>query len=234
MPLLPTDQKDQVKVFVGVVAVALAGLYWTYPHATAAADNEALRERVEQLETANEKAERETRQGRVAALKAEAARARATLAVLRRLVPTEHEVPALLDQVSTAARRAGLEIGGVQPEPVLVGEAFDTHRYRVTVVGGYHPLTTFLANVGSLPRIVAPVTFQLLPSPKQAAMSATTPRPKNALRNEVALQAQLTIQTYVMRPTADTAHAGPAAGGADAVGARIAERTTVRGGEVMP
>jgi hypothetical protein len=62
MPLLPTDQKDQVKVFVGVVAVALAGLYWTYPHASAAADNEALRERVEQLETANEKAERETRQ----------------------------------------------------------------------------------------------------------------------------------------------------------------------------
>ncbi|HZF67043.1 MAG TPA: type 4a pilus biogenesis protein PilO [Gemmatirosa sp.] len=234
MPLLPTDQKDQAKVFVGVVAVALAGLYWTYPYTSATSANEAMLERVERLETANEKAQRETQQGRIAALQAEAARSRATLAVLRRLVPTEHEVPALLEQVSTAARRAGLELGGVQPEPVLAGESFDTHRYKVTLVGGYHPLATFLANVGSLSRIVAPVTFQLLPSPQNAA-SASTAKPKAALKNEVALKAQLTIQTYVMRPMVDSLRAGtPAGGGADAVGARIAERTSARGGEVLP
>jgi type IV pilus assembly protein PilO len=232
--LLPTNQKDRIKVVVAIAAVGLGLCYWAYPYEARSLELEEARERVERLEDSNLKARREIARGTAKTLRAQAARSRATLDVLRQLVPAAYEVPAVLEEVSTAARRAGLEIGGVQPEPVLVGEAFDTHRYRVTVVGGYHPLTTFLANVGSLPRIVAPVTFQLLPSPKQAAMSATTPRPKNALRNEVALQAQLTIQTYVMRPTADTAHAGPAAGGADAVGARIAERTTVRGGEVMP
>ena len=40
MPLLPTDQKDQAKVFVGVVAVALAGLYWTYPYTSATSAND--------------------------------------------------------------------------------------------------------------------------------------------------------------------------------------------------
>jgi hypothetical protein len=83
--------------------------------------------------------------------------------MLRRLVPTEHEVPGLLEQVSTAARRAGLDLGGVAPEPVLAGTQFDTYRYKVTVAGGYHALAAFLGNVGSLPRIVAPVTFQLVP-----------------------------------------------------------------------
>lgn len=202
MKLLPTDQKDQIKVFVAVLAVAGAGLYYTYVHEGQVAENEAMRERIEQLEGANDKARRAVARGELKQLKAEAARSRATLAVLRRLVPLEHEVPALLDQVSTAARRAGLEIGGVQPEPVLAGETFDTYRYKVTLVGGYHPLATFLANVGTLPRIVAPVTFALIPSRAQAAQQAAGPQRSRRVDAPMPLEAQLTIQTYVVRPEA--------------------------------
>ena len=45
-----------------------------------------------------------------------------TVEVMRRLVPTGNEVPALLEQVSNAARRAGLDISSVEPQPVIAGE----------------------------------------------------------------------------------------------------------------
>ena len=81
--------------------------------------------------------------------------------VLQQLVPTSNEVPALLENVSTAARRVGLDLASVEPMPVLTGEQFDTYRYKVSVKGGYHALAGFLTNVGSLNRIVAPVALDL-------------------------------------------------------------------------
>ena len=57
--------------------------------------------------------------------------------------------------MSTAARRAGLDVGGVVPDAVIPGEQFDTYRYKVTMIGGYHQFGAFLSNVGSLARIVA-------------------------------------------------------------------------------
>jgi type IV pilus assembly protein PilO len=197
MPLLPTTQRDQTKVAIGLIAVALAGYYYMYPYADGAAELATSRERVEKLEAQNTKARAQASRGDIAALKAEAERAGAGLEAMRRLVPVEREVPALLEEISTAARRANLEIGGVAPEPVIVGDEFDTYRYKVTVVGGYHALSTFLANVGSLPRIVAPVTFTLMPV-------ADAPTKGGPRRVFAPLTAMMTLQTYV-------AHTAPAA-----------------------
>ena len=67
---------------------------------------------------------------------------------MRQLVPTANEVPALLEQVSTAARQTGLDISGVTPLGVIPGDVFDTYRYRVGVTGSYHRISQFLNNVG--------------------------------------------------------------------------------------
>ena len=197
MKLLPTNQKDQVKVVVAIAAVGLGLYYWAYPYEARALELEEARARVERLEDANLKARREISRGTAKQLRAQAARSRATLDVLRQLVPAAYEVPAVLEEVSTAARRAGLEIGGVQPEPVLVGDHFDTYRYRVTVVGSYHALTAFLSNVGSLPRVVAPVTFTMSPAKSRAA--APLPRSQQAAATVQPLMATVTMQTYVAR-----------------------------------
>ena len=157
MSLLPSDQRSQAKIAVGVAALAAAAYYYQYPYAAAAERIAGQEARAERLEAANAKAAREAAKGvSPDALKREAARSRATLEMLRRLVPAEHEVPGLLEQVSTAARRAGLDLAGVAPEPVLAGSAFDTYRYKISVAGSYHPLAEFLTNVGSLTRIIAP------------------------------------------------------------------------------
>ena len=217
MPLLPQDPKAQAKIAVAVVALAGLAYYYAYPYAAADAAMAEREARVERTESANAKARREAAAGvRPAELALDAARSRAPLEVLRRLVPTEHEVPGLLEQVSTAARRAGLEIGGVAPEPMLPGAEFDTYRYKLTVAGGYHPLTTFLANVGSLPRIVAPVSFQLVPRGEAA-------RDPRRAGGPTALSAAVPVQTYV-------AHAAPP-GAAARRGAAVA--TTAAGGEVL-
>jgi type IV pilus assembly protein PilO len=150
-----------------------------------------LEARVERLTELNEKIEREVKRGNLAKLKAEAERYRRDLAVLRQLVPTRNEVPALLEQVSTAARRVGLDLSDVQPEDVVKGIHFDVHRYRIGVNGDYHAIARFLTNVGSLTRIVAPINLQLTPSSKNL--------PRVLPKEHRLLEARLQIQTYVAR-----------------------------------
>jgi type IV pilus assembly protein PilO len=195
MSLLPQNQRDQLKFVVGVIAVALAVVYYMYPYASAQEQLAADTSRVEALERANGLAMKEFKAGSVEELRAQAAEQRSALTAMRRLVPTSNEVPALLEEVSTAARRAGLDVGGFTPEPVIRGEKFDTHRYKVTIIGGYHDIGGFLANVGSLPRIVAPVTFQLAPA--NGVSRRASSRTRNGHRE--GLEATITLQTYVER-----------------------------------
>ena len=199
MPLLPNSQRDQAKVLIGFAAAALAVAYYVYPYASREKAIEADVARVEQLQDANRVAAREFAGGSIDELRAQTAENRSALTVMRRLVPTGNEVPALLEEVSTAARRAGLDVGGVTPEAVIPGEKYDTYRYTVTIIGGYHQFGAFLANVGSLARIVAPVNFSIIATinGRQAVKTAD----KNALASTI------TLQTYVER----TAPAKPAA-----------------------
>ncbi len=192
MAIGPTNQRDQAKFLIGFAAIALAVLYWMYPYS---ARNEQLvvdEARVVSLEEANQHASREFAKGSIETLRTQAAENRSALTVMRRLVPTGNEVPALLEEVSTAARRAGLDVGGVVPEQVIPGDRFDTYRYTITILGGYHQFGEFLANVGSLPRIVAPVNFSIASS-----SSGTYRSTKVKTSNAAALTSTITLQTYV-------------------------------------
>jgi type IV pilus assembly protein PilO len=111
---------------------------------------------------------------------------------MRQLVPTSNEVPALLEQVSTAARRAGLDLAGVEPQPIIEGDQFDTHKYKVSVIASYHQLAEFLTNVGGLTRIVAPVNLALGPT--------NNPTVQRRVRVDGALiDSKFEIQTYVAK-----------------------------------
>ncbi len=201
MPQFPQSQRDQIKLVIGIVAVALAVVYYLYPYSSAAEQLALDTKRVEALEQSNRIAQKEFAAGSVEDLRAQAAEQRSALLAMRRLVPTSNEVPALLEEVSNAARRAGLDVGTFTPDPVLRGDKFDTHRYKVTIIGGYHDIGSFLANVGSLPRIVAPVHFQLATA--SGTRSGGRSRSRNAHRT--GLEATVTLQTYVERTAPETA-----------------------------
>ena len=89
----------------------------------------------------------------------------------------------------------GLDLASVEPMPVLPGEQFDTYRYKLGVIGGYHPVGQFLSNVGSLNRIIAPVTMAIKLHP---VANNTKARLK---KGESLVDTEFQVQTYVARTT---------------------------------
>ncbi len=183
-------QREQRLIGVAVVAFALAGAFWYFPYQSTNERLATIEQHVESLDKVNSKAQKEMAKGNVTELRAQAESYKQSLTVMRQLVPTNNEVPLLLDQVSTAARRANLDIGAVMPDSIIPGSEFDTYRYKVGLVGTYHELGRFFANVGSLTRIVAPVDVKLRPADGQAQQRA---------RSASLIQADMEIRTYVAR-----------------------------------
>ena len=192
MALLPSNQRDQLMVIACVVAFGLAGVYYMYVWDPRNAELAILQARVDTLDAKNDVAKREVARGTAAKTRDEAEEYGRMLGVMRQLVPTANEVPTLLDQISTAARRVGLEIASVDPLGVVPGDVFDTHKYKLSVTGNYHRIGEFLANVGSLTRIVAPMNLTVGPTARD--MRNQRPRP-----NEQLLDATFEIQTYVAK-----------------------------------
>jgi len=198
MALMPKTQREQILVFVAFIAVIAMGAYWHFIFKGKSVELAEKNTRLEAVVSVNQKARTELARGNVNQLRAQLAGYRENLELIRTLVPTSNEVPSLLDQVSSAARREGLEIAGVDPQPVVEGEQYDTYRYDIGVVGGYHALAAFLANVGSLQRIVAPVNLKLI----QPTNVSAAQKKKN--KNFAAIEARFQIQTFVARrATAD-------------------------------
>jgi type IV pilus assembly protein PilO len=188
MPLLPTNQRDQL-MLVGIIAsLGLVYLFYEYRYSPKSEELEGVREHVEALENVNQAAKTALARGSVSQLQEDAERHRRDLQAIRQLVPTANEVPVLLDQISTAARRVGLELSDVNPEPVINGDFFDVYRYRISITGDYHTVAEFLSNVGSLTRVVAPINVQLAPTTKIGRV---------ARRDQALIDANLQLQTYV-------------------------------------
>lgn len=185
---MPTNQRDQLMLFACIAAFAGIGAYWYFMYSPKAAQLDTKRARVDSLVAQNESVRREIAKGTASKLKEEAEEYGRMLVLFRQLVPIANEVPTLLDQISTAARQVGLELGGVNPQGVIPGEVFDTYRYQIGVTGSYHRIAQFLNNVGSLTRIVAPMNLVLNPAPSPGI------RP-----GEQNLNATFEIQTYVAK-----------------------------------
>lgn len=197
MPSMPTTQRDQVMLLVGILGIVGAVAFWNFLYSPKAIALEASRTAIEALESANTRARAAVARGSVAEIRAEAEQMEQSLEVIRTLIPTGNEVPALLDQINVAARRAGLEFSNFQPGVTTTGAQFDTYRFRMSVRGSFHEITTLLAAIGGLPRIIVPTNVTLVEAP---ARTSATSAPADPGRRE--LNATFDIETYV-------AHAEP-------------------------
>ena len=187
---MPESQRDQGLLLATIVFLAGIGLYWYFMFSPKSVELTTLRGRIDSLVVRNNIIRDDIAKGAATRLKAEAEEYGRMLAVFRQLVPVANEVPTLVDQVSGAAKQAGLDLGGIDPQGIIPGEIFDTYRYRMTVSGPYHRVAQFLNNVGSLTRIVAPMNLSLAPSGRG--------RP-NQRAGEQWLDAAFEIQTYVAK-----------------------------------
>ena len=180
---------------VGLAAVLLAGAYWYFLYKPKAAELAVTQAHVDSLDKKNQLARADIAQGSLQKLRAQSTEYEQSLKVMRQLVPRSNEVPALLEDISTAARRVGLDLATVEPMPVLPGEQFDTYRYKLAVIGGYHPVGQFLSNVGSLNRIIAPVTMAIKLHPSTGRTKA------RVKKGESLIDTEFQVQTYVARTT---------------------------------
>jgi len=185
-------ERDKAMALVIAAALALGYAYHTYLYAPKEAELVQVQDRITKLDRSNNAAKQELAAGSVEELRAQARAYAANLQLMRQLVPVGNEVPALLEQISTAARRVGLDIGIVEPQPVIGGTEFDTYRYKMGVAGNYHQVAEFLTNVGALTRIVEPIRLDL-------RLGGATARRGRARAGSAVIEAAFEIQTYVAK-----------------------------------
>jgi type IV pilus assembly protein PilO len=170
---------------MGLSILGISGLQARKAEVAAKADTLAT------LESEIDSARKELARGTAEDLRKKLDGHRASLALLRRLVPASNEVPNLLDDISTRAKFRGVNFAQVVPMVVEPGPApFDTYRYNMSVMGRYDQIGEFLADVASLQRIIVPQDVQVVAAGSAAAKALND-------TSGALLEAKFQIRTFV-------------------------------------
>lgn len=78
-----------------------------------------------------------------------------------RQLPSDTEVPGLLEDITRTGLGSGLEFEEIKLEPEVIQQFYIELPIQIAVVGGYHDLATFVSGVASLPRIVTLHDFEI-------------------------------------------------------------------------
>jgi type IV pilus assembly protein PilO len=155
----------------------------------------AMRDTIAKFEAETESAKKELAKGTVADVRKRLETYRASLVLLRRLVPERNEVPNLLDDISTRGKIRGVTLSQVVPQPVEPGPApFNTYKYNMSVIGRYDQIGQFLADVASLQRIIVPYDLSVAAANSSAARVLGD-------STDALLEARFQVRTYVKSPS---------------------------------
>lgn len=81
--------------------------------------------------------------------------------MLLRQLPSDTEVPGLLEDITRTGLESGLEFEEIKLQPESIQQFYIELPIQVSVVGTYHDLATFVSAVASLPRIVTLHDFEI-------------------------------------------------------------------------
>ncbi|MFS2157762.1 type 4a pilus biogenesis protein PilO [Pseudomonas sp. Pseusp122] len=87
-----------------------------------------------------------------------------TFGALLRQLPSDTEVPGLLEDITRTGLSSNLEFEEIKLLPESVQPFYIELPIQITVVGAYHDLATFASGVSSLPRIVTLHDFAIKPA----------------------------------------------------------------------
>ncbi|WP_338526704.1 type 4a pilus biogenesis protein PilO [Pseudomonas batumici] len=83
-------------------------------------------------------------------------------ALLKQL-PSDTEVPGLLEDITRTGLGSGLEFEEIKLLPEVTQQFYIELPIQITVTGAYHDLATFVSGVAALPRIVTLHDFEIKP-----------------------------------------------------------------------
>jgi len=88
--------------------------------------------------------------------------------VLLRQLPSDTEVPGLLEDITRTGLGSGLEFEEIKLLPEVTQPFYIELPIQITVTGDYHDLATFVSGVAGLPRIVTLHDFEIAPMEPEA------------------------------------------------------------------
>lgn len=187
---LPRDRLGQSMVLLVLLGAVAGYLYYDRAYAPRGEEIRAKSDSLGVLQREIDAAKAELAQGSVEDIRRRLDEYRASLDLMRRLVPARNEVPNLLDDMASRAKFRGVHIADWQPQTVEQGIPFDTYRYRFQVIGRYDEVGEFLSDVASLDRIIVPfnVSVERAPQTAERAFQDTT---------GTLLRAAFSVRTFV-------------------------------------
>ena len=87
----------------------------------------------------------------------------ASVEALLRQLPSDTEVPGLLEDITSAGLNSGLEFEEIKLLPEITQPFYIELPIQVKVFGSYHDVATFVSAVASMPRIVTLHDFSIKP-----------------------------------------------------------------------
>lgn len=187
MALIPQKPTQRAALMVFVVAAAVLYLFYDHWYTPRRLEADDMAARLEQLESANRRAQIVAARGSEDLIERLALYER-HIVTLERLIPKSHEVPTLLNNMAMEARRTGVELSLMRPEPAEPGPFYTKRSYEIGAVGEYHDVGRFLTSVASLSRIITPVDLDVSQFEGEA----------EAIEYDAPVTARFRIQTYVL------------------------------------
>lgn len=179
---LPDDPAQQQRLLIGLIPLVLLFGYWYFLHDGYVEEVDTMQTRLERLEASNSQARALAPQSRQ--LEERLVQLERHMAQLERLVPRSEEVSRLLATISERADQIGVEVARFNPGDTNQGTHYNRRTFQMTVLGSYHDIGSFLAEIGSLDRIITPTDLSVTPN--------------NIRREEQTLEASFLIETYVL------------------------------------
>lgn len=152
----PTAVKIGAWMLVLLVILG-GGYYLTIADLGAALDREQAKE--QRLRT--EFAEKVSKAANLEALREQMVEMERTFGALVSQLPSDTEVPGLLEDITNLGVDSGLEIESITLQPEQGKEFYVELPIKIIVSGGYHELGTFVSGVSGLPRIVTLHNFKI-------------------------------------------------------------------------
>ena len=151
-----------LKVIVGVLLFAVLLFLGYHFHLK---DLQANLERTERDEVALRKefADKSFKAANLEAYKEQLVEIEERFGTLLKQLPSDTEVPGLLEDITQMGLNSGLEFESITLQPEVAQQFYIELPIRIVVQGNYHDIATFVSSVAGLPRIVTLHDFDIAP-----------------------------------------------------------------------
>lgn len=194
---IPKDAAGQKRFLIGALPILIAVGYYQFFHTKTTVQIDEQTTVLETLESSNDRNRAISNPAAMQAMRQKLALWEQHMNRLEQLIPLREEVPALLRDFTQRASESGVDVRLIRVEGEEAGEYYTKQMYGFSVIGSYHSIGRFLAQAGTLERIITPTQVNLL-KPVNPNLNRT-----GGLR----VQADFKIHTYVIPPASDSAGA---------------------------